>query len=426
MDELVYIVGEFPSLSETFILREMLDLVDRGVPLRIYALKAPRPGRMHADCARLMERVAYRPRRGSPRWLAGHMAMALARPRGYARLLARALREAGSSRYRLRERLAAMDAAVGLAHAPFAGRIRHLHGHFAGVPATTARYAAQLLGYGRESPSPRYSFTAHAQDIYVGGRKDRAGLEANLRGAAFVATCTGYNREHLIREHPGVPAEKIHRVYHGIDTRRFAPAKERGTGPAQILAVGRLLPKKGLHHLVAACGVLRQRDAQFQLIIAGDGPERDRLERLAAEHGVAGSTAFLGEVIQEELIAIYGRADLFALPCVVTPEGDRDGLPNVLLEAMASALPVVSTRVSAIPEAVEDGVTGVLVPPGDVEALAGALERLIQDAGLRHRLGEAARARVERDFDIRKSPLAELFARECDVVARAVAGKETR
>ncbi|HPT96485.1 MAG TPA: glycosyltransferase family 4 protein [Armatimonadota bacterium] len=426
MDELVYIVGEFPSLSETFILREMLDLVDRGVPLRIYALKRPRSGRRHADCARLMERVTYRPRRGSIQWLAGHAAMALARPGDYTRLLARALRETGSSRYRLRERLVAFDAAVGLARTPFAGRIRHLHGHFAGVPATVARYAAELLGGGREGPASRYSFTAHAQDIYVGGQKDRAGLEANLRGAAFVVTCTGYNREHLIREHLGVPAEKIHRVYHGIDTRRFAPAKERGTGPAQILAVGRLLPKKGLHHLVAACGALRERGVAFQLIVAGDGPERDRLERLAAGHGIAGNTTFLGEVVQEELVAVYAQADLFALPCVVTPEGDRDGLPNVILEAMASALPVVSTRVSAIPEAVEDGVTGLLVPPGDVDALAAALEKLIRDAGLRQRLGEAGRARVERDFDIWNSPLAELFARECDAVAHAIAGKETR
>ncbi|NLC58211.1 MAG: glycosyltransferase family 4 protein [Armatimonadetes bacterium] len=416
----------------------MGDLVARGLPLRIYALRAPRSDRVHADSAALLERVTYRPRPGGLRCLCAHARVLRHSPARYLNLLLRALIESRGCPHRLRDRLVALDAAVGFAGPLRAHATAHLHAHFASVPTTVARYASQLLGI-------PFSFAAHARDIYVAGRQDPGGLGANLRDAAFVITCTEYNRRHLLANFPDVPPAKIHRVYHGIDPRRFAAAANGRAGegqgtlqvPArlenavgtrgqsvQILAVGRLLRKKGLHVLVEACGLLKQRGYEFALVLVGDGPEKRHLTELAVGCQLVDRALFLGALTQEELLPLYAQSHILALPCVMGRGGDRDGLPNVILEALAARLAVVSTPLSGIPEVVEDGVTGLLVPPEDAGALAAALERLITDPELRRRLGEAGCARVCRDFDIRKSPLAALFARETGIEA-APAGPAT-
>lgn len=416
--ELVYLLAEFPSLSETFILREMSDLVARGVPLCIYAFRKPRTGAVHAEAEALMKRVHYRPALGTWRWLRAHWRTLLGQPKSYLSLLAQVIQESGKEKERWRHRLVAFDAAVGAVDLARVCGARHLHAHFASVPATTARYAAALLGI-------PFSVSAHARDIFVDGRQDRAALEANLRAAAFVVTCTDYARHYLLAQFPDLPSEKLHRVYHGFYPERFTSGDRSQTGPARILTVGRLVPKKGLHILLEACGRLKQRGHHFLLVIAGDGPERGRLTNLAERLGLSHQVLFLGQVTQEDLIPVYGEAHLFALPCVVDQNGDRDGLPNVILEAMAAGLPVVSTPISGIPEAIADGETGILVPPGDSEALAEALERLLEDPALRCRLGRAGQERVRHDFDIRSSPLAKLFQKEAGITASRRNSHET-
>ena len=392
----------------------MQDLIGRGLPLRIYALRPPRTCRVHADAAALRDRVTYRPRPGSLADLRAHLRVLYHQPGRYLALLSGVLLESRGCPARLRQKLVALDAAICMA-SPMRDRgTGHLHAHFAGVPTTAARYASRLLGI-------PFSFTAHARDIYVEGRQDRPGLAASLKQAAFAVTCTEYNREYLTQRFPQVPAGKIHRVYHGIDPDRFAVRRERDAGPMRILAVGRLQRKKGLHVLFEACGILHGLGREFTVIIAGDGPEKERLTRLAQERGIQGRVLFLGEVTQEEILPAYASADVLALPCLVERSGDRDGLPNVILEALAAGLAVVTTPVSGIPEVIEEGVTGLLVPSEDPAALAAALERLMDDPDLARRLGEAGRERVRRDFDLRNSPLADLFAAEAGIAAAAPA-----
>jgi glycosyltransferase involved in cell wall biosynthesis len=211
-------------------------------------------------------------------------------------------------------------------------------------------------------------------------------------------------------------------VYHGIEVDRYAANPREGGEVPTLLAVGRLVPKKGLCYLVQAVGLLRRRGREVTLLVVGDGPERQRLERLAVEEGVADRVRFLGELPHEAVIPLYARGDILALPCVIDSSGDRDGIPNVLLEALASGMAVVSTPVSGIPEVVEEGRTGLLVPPADPAALADAIEALAADPALRRQLGEAGRDRVVQRFDIRRSPMAELFQR----LAGVPAGKERR
>lgn len=396
---LAYILAEFPSLSETFIRREMNDLVERGLPLRIYALRAGNYPFPAADT--LAERVCYRPRPGSG---ARRTALRRYRPQ-LAGLLREMICESGGQPRRLRERLVALDAALAFAPALAAGETRHLHAHFAGVPADLARYAARLLGI-------TFSFSAHARDIYVVGRQDRAGLSANLREAAFAVTCTEYNRQYLLREFAEVSSEKVQRIYHGLPLEQFSERPPRADGPFHFLSVARLQPKKGLHVLLDACALLKEQGEAFTLTLVGDGPERERLAARARERGILDQVTFCGALPQAEVLPLYARADLFVLPCLIAPDGDRDGLPNVILEALASGLPVVSTPVSAIPEVIADGETGLLAPPGDAAALAAALSRLIADPALCRRLGMSGRDRVRRDFDLRNSPLAALFLPE--------------
>jgi glycosyltransferase involved in cell wall biosynthesis len=285
--------------------------------------------------------------------------------------------------------------------------VRHLHAHFAHGPTEVAMLASELSRL-------RFSFTAHARDIYTARPTE---LRAKVLAAAFVVTCTRANQEHL-RELAGPAAHgKIHLVYHGTDVRKFSPgeAAARG-GPPLLLSVGRLVSKKGFASLLEACATLRQRGHAFRCTILGEGPERERLAALAHRLGLDEIVEMPGSRSQEQVLEWYRRATAFALPCKILANGDRDGIPNVLVEAMGVGLPVVSTAISGIPELVDDGTNGLLVAPGRSAELAAALERLLRDAALRTRLGANARRTIVERFDsaANAASLAELVLAHAD------------
>ncbi len=324
--------------------------------------------------------------------------------------------------------------------------VRHLHAHFA-HGTTTVTWLASML---TELP---FSFTGHAKDIYRESLNPAGLLRRKMRAASFVVTCTGANQEHLRRVEP---AADVHLVYHGLNadfaallpTAPVRPGPDAGgcdrggpgrpgarrTGaaerawqraaaaagtatlaadpditPLRVVAVGRMVPKKGFDVLVEAVADLTARGVELELVVAGeDGPDAATIRRLVAER-CPDAVQFTGPLSQCELLALYRGADVFALACRVDADGDRDGIPNVMVEAMAAGLPVVSTAVSGIPELVRDGENGLLVPPEDPAALASALLRLATDASLRHRLAAAGRETVAERFD-------------GDVLARRMAG----
>jgi glycosyltransferase involved in cell wall biosynthesis len=308
-----------------------------------------------------------------------HAALSLHRPLGYLNGLGEILASPDFSRLALRR-------SVILAHRLLMLGSPPVYVHFAHKPATVGRFAALLAGV-------PYGLSAHAKDIWVTSPTE---LARKVRDASVVLTCSSAGRAYL--EELAEGRTPVSLVYHGVDTAQFAPSRATSEQPV-ILSIGRLVEKKGHATLIEAAALLRERGLEFRLHLAGEGPEWPTLQRLVRRLGIADRVAFLGPLTEPEVRAEYARAHLFALPCRELESGDRDGIPNVILEAMACGLPVASTFSSGVAEAVVDGECGLLVRQRDAAALAGVLERLLRDQELRTRLGKQARARAVGCFD---------------------------
>jgi glycosyltransferase involved in cell wall biosynthesis len=402
---IAYLLNSFPRLSQTFILHEILELERQGLDLRLFSIRNPDEEIVHADVGRVRAPVTYLPTGWHATWamLRAHLALVRRGARRYVGALAFALQRRRSTPFN--QRLASVKhfwRAGWLARELEQAGVTHLHAHFAHSPASVAHFVHLLTGL-------PYSFTAHARDIYT-SPPDL--LAVKIRAARFVVTCTGYNARYLAELVGDETAGRIHRIYHGLDLHKFSPSAgppaQLGSAPGRvqprdtptILAVGRLVEKKGYPYLIEACRLLIDRGYDVRLRIVGGGQMKDALRRHIAEVGLDERVELLGARPQDEVIELYRTATVFALPCVVLDNGDRDGIPNVLVEAMRLGLPVVSTAVSGIPELVGDETTGLLVPPRDAEALASALARLLDDAQLRTRLATGAAHRVAREFDL--------------------------
>jgi glycosyltransferase involved in cell wall biosynthesis len=409
-----YLVKRFPRLSETFILNEFVEVRRLGVETTLFALMDPGEKVVHPAARALASEVRYvflreRPWYSAVRLLSGAAAQFATNPKGFVRLLW-ALVSVHRSMPSLRHALEGAWLARELRHLG----VDHLHAHFAHSPAAVA-YMAWLAG------GPPFSFTAHAKDLYTTLPRN---LVIRAKAARFVLTCTQFNGlflEDLLR---GVRTP-IHVVHHGTDLRRFNTTRRKPRS-GLIVSVGRLVPKKGYPILIHALQIAAAAGIDFGCEIYGSGPMREELESLVRHAGLEPRVSFHGARPQDEIAEAYSRASLFALAPVVISDGDRDGIPNVLVEAMAAGAPVVSTAISGIPELIVDGANGLLVEPGDAAALAQAITRLVLDPELGSRLGAAGRRTVERGFDLslntrrvaellRGSPMAEPEAREAVV-----------
>jgi glycosyltransferase involved in cell wall biosynthesis len=288
-----------------------------------------------------------------------------------------------------------------------AGDVRHIHAHFSHGATTVAWFVSLITGL-------PFSFTAHAKDIYCESLNPAGLLRRKMRAARFVVTCTDANREHLLNVEP---TANVRCIYHGLNAEfsdllvdAVNPAERNGT--LRTLGVGRLVPKKGFDVLVEACAILKRRGFQFETVIAGEHGEHEfELRRQIAALGLGDRIRLIGPLGQASLYNEYQSADIFCLPCRVLDNGDRDGLPNVLMEAMACGVPVITTPVSGIPEIIKDGHNGTLVPPDNAEALANAIQRISSDRMLARNLGRAGRLTVLEHFDGHKTAveLASLF-----------------
>ena len=391
-----FLLKGYPRLSETFIAQEIHALEQRGLDILIVALRRPTDGAIHpihdeiaAPVVYLPEYLHHAPWRVFAAWLALRRRPAYRAARG---AWWRDLR-----RDPTRNRIRRFGQALVLAHRLPQG-VRRLHAHFLHTPASVARYAALLTGL-------PWSVSAHAKDIWTTPDWDKAEKLADCR---WLVTCTAAGAAHLRALAPA--ADRVTLAYHGLDLARFGAAavvaRPRRAGadardPVILLSVGRLVDKKGYPDLLEALALLPTR-LQWRLVQIGHGPERAALARQAAALGVADRIAWLGAQPHEVVLQHYRAADLFVLASRIAGDGDRDGLPNVLMEAQSQRLACVATAVSAIPELIRPetgpGATGVLVPPRDPPALAAALERLIGDPELRTRLGAAGHQRLVQSF----------------------------
>jgi glycosyltransferase involved in cell wall biosynthesis len=386
-----YLASAFPRISETFILNEVLELERQGFDLRIYALKYPSDTRRHRLMNHVRSSVVYLPKPSLLAWpvLRDHLWTLRRFAAGYLRMLGRVVRSGDS------DFIARFVQAPCLVRLLVRDRVSHLHAAFVHAPGSVAWLVHGIA----DIP---YSVATHAQDLY---HSRPAQLRRKLAEARVVFTCTQYNVEHLRRTCHAQHLPHLRRVYHGTDLSRFQFGPYGLASPPLVLAVARLVEKKGLDDLIRACAVLRNRQRPFRCRIVGSGILRDRLERLIRQESLEKLMSLEGEADQEEVLSWYRQATVLVSPCRVTRDGDRDGIPNVLVEAAACGVPVVSTPVSGIPELVQHGRTGLLVRPRDRVALAEAIDVLLQSPALREELRVRARRLVEAEFDLRRNVL---------------------
>ena len=395
-----YVVKMFPRFSEMFILNEVLELERAGVRVVVFSMKPPAESVRQPGVDRVRAPVIVLPERASrARLAASHLWCFLRRPWRYARTAAFVRRRGSES-----TRIKFLHAAV-LAHEARRLGVQHLHAHFATAPARQAKLASMLSGV-------PFSFTAHAKDLFWSGNAHRTGhkLKHAIRSASFVVAISEHNRTFMETLGFHVPRGRIATIYNGLDLEAWAFQRPEGrpaarpAEPPLVLAVGRLVEKKGFAVLLEAVSILADRGIRCRCWIAGEGPERERLSSLIRRSHLKGVARLLGAVRQDRLAAdLYTRAHALAQPCIVARDGDQDGIPTVILEAMAIGLPVVATPVSGITEAVRDGESGLLVPPGDPRLLADALARVLADDSLAARFAHNARRVIEERFSLREN-----------------------
>ena len=334
------VMSGFPRRSETFALGELLALEERGALAAVFATKPGEAGLTQPGCERLLDKVQVLPE-GEPARQAAFIA----------------------------------DRLVGR-------RVGGVHGYFAHTPAEVAAHAARMLGV-------PYGFSTHARDARKVAPKV---LAERASKAACVVACNTDVAEEILRS--GAP---VHLLPHGVNLRRFKPRPQTHSKELRLLSVGRLVEKKGFHVLLDAVSRL---SFPFRLRVIGEGPERVRLTGMVRTHGLQDRVTLEGSLTHAELPEAYAESDVVVVPSIQDSSGDRDGLPNVVLEALACARAVVASRISAVGCAVNNGETGLLVPPGDPGALAAALGRLAGAPALRERLGRGGRERVEREYEV--------------------------
>ncbi|HET6561471.1 MAG TPA: glycosyltransferase [Marmoricola sp.] len=396
----IYIVRSWPRLSQTFVLNEVLALERRGLELAIFSLVHSDDDLVHGQVADVRAPVEYvEDARVGPlaRRLRPHLAQLRRTPVHYVRSLVTCWRRpelvAG---YGEASALECFDMAVrvsdALAEMPADGSTPvHVHAHFAHDPALVGMIVARLAGL-------PFTFTAHARDLI---QISVEALAARASAAKAIVTCCALNADYLDSALPTPGRPPVLVIHHGVDLRRFEPMTvDSPADTPTLVSVGRLVEKKGFEDLLRALRAAKDSGRRFRCEIYGDGPEGETLVALCASLGLSEDVTFLGAKDTDDIAAALRRADLFVLSPRVAADGDRDGIPNVLVEAMASGLPVVTTTAGGIAELVQHEVNGLLAQPGDVAGIAGLLCDLIDDDERRRRFGVAARAAIEGSYDV--------------------------
>ena len=393
---LAYILKGYPRISETFISNEILLLEKLGFRMHLFPMRQPRETFSHDSVKQIQAAVDYLPTDlllDLPRLIAPNILAAVRKPGLYRSALGLAARRFRRTRKSATFKHLFQGGYLAEKHLCTNPAIIHLHGHFAHSPTSVTMFAAHL------SQLP-FSFTAHAKDIYT-SHPDQ--LREKMAKASFVVTCTRHNKEYLEDIGAG-NAPRIHCIYHGIDLSLFKRSQQPTTcsPPYRLLTVARITEKKGLPTVYQALRILADQQVPFQHSLIGDGDDRDQILELITKLDLQSCCQLLGTRTHREVLEQFKRSDLFVLGCEIAENGDRDGIPNVLVESLAMGVPAVSTTVSALPELLIDGRTGITVEPKNSAAFAQAIIRLLTDSTLRERVIREGSAFVHDHFDNKK------------------------
>jgi colanic acid/amylovoran biosynthesis glycosyltransferase len=386
-----YLLLWFPEPSQTFVLDEVNTLVRLGLDVKVYTLYGPRPASRTRGMAEVLAPVRHLGTASLPVLIRDLLRLGRTWGPGAAGFLRRVAVRRWRSLETGGEALWATLAGVHLAGLLTADGIGHLHSPWANGPATAAWVASTLSGI-------PFSFSGRAHDLYP---PDGA-LAEKMAAAQFVRTNTLSNQRYLADLYPYL-AGKVVNIYNGVSLTPPAGSRPWTPPPFRLLALGRMMPKKGFTVLIEACRRLAARGLDFRLTLAGDGPEQAKIRGLIAGQGLADRVTLPGAVPHREVARLMAASDLLVMPSLIAPSGDRDGIPNVILEALLCEVPVVASAVSGIPEVIKDGDTGWLSVPGDAEALARTVAAALADAGEAQRRAERGRTLVAREFDSRRN-----------------------
>ncbi len=390
--KIAYLLKTFPKISETFILTEIIALERKGIEIQIFSLQRPTDSKFHPAVKDVRSKVIYIPSFFSKNIFTifkAHFDLFFDNTKRYLsaiRFLASKKEGANLKEFSQAGYLAMMINGL---------EISHLHAHFANYPAGVAELVHIMSG-------TSYSITGHAKDIYLSSPEV---LERKMNSAEFTVTCTEYNKQFL--ENISTNGNNVHRIYHGLNMERFCPVDSGNKLTSEtiptILSIGRFREKKGFPYLIHTCKILMEQGYKINCKIVGYGPLYGEIKQLISDLGLDQVVFLVEKLVQEQVIELYSKATIFVLPCQIADDGDRDGIPNVLLEAMAMRLPVISTDISGIAELIEHMETGILVPQKDTEALVSAVKLLLDQPHLRSKLGKTGRAKVCKQFSLEKS-----------------------
>lgn len=401
--KVAYLVSRFPKLTETFVLNEMEAVERQGISVELFPLQRERAGKIHPTAEKWVRRARYTPF-FSFTILRSNLQVFFQNPAAYLRTLRDLLWGTRTSKRYFAGAITFFPKAVHISKIVREEGIVHIHAHFASHPAAAAFVIHRLTGI-------PYSFTAHGSDIH----RDQSMLAEKTSEAAFVIPISRFNRDVILKATNGKYAEKLRIVHCGVDISKFHPNGKTVRPPAEelrIICIGTLHEVKGQKYLIEACRILKENGLNFSCHFVGDGPDQPVLTEQATRAGLQDRVVFHGRLTQEEVIQLLHNSDLLVAPSVPSRDGRREGLPVVLIEAMACGLPVVSSRLSGIPELVEEGVNGFLTEPGDARAIAEAIHCLGTRPELRLQFGAQGRRKVEQEFDLNASAiqLAQLFS----------------
>ncbi len=389
--KVAYIFHRFPKLSEVFMMREMYWIREQGIDLLIFSLLNPKPAPLHNQTKELLPYVRYSPFLS---WyvLKAQFYFLFRSPWRYLRALVKSIWQTYREPKLLFGVLALFPKSVYFAREMQKSEIEHIHAHFAWIGGIAAGVANDLLDI-------TFTLHPHAFGLF---RRNQRDVRCELENASLVVTISSYHRDYIDKLCPRINRDQIEVVYCGLETDHFSPvAKPQNMDSVRVLSVGNLVEKKGFKYLIDACALLAKRGVDFQCQIVGNGWLRDELQVRIDQHGLHEKVILLGTLTHEQVLEIYQNSDIFALACVIAQNGDRDGLPGVLIEAMACELAVVSTPVTGTPDLVRNGKNGLLVTERDVSGLADAMEQLITNEVLRKQLGQQGRKTVLENFQIR-------------------------